>query len=132
MNREIKFRVWVVEHKRMFSFDEAVMTGIDVKDADGISYQSPLLSVAFVDNNGKIIALQYTGLKDKTGQEIYEGDILLFNKLHYEVSWCEDKWAAACPNYNRYHWPRFEYFNREAKCSERVGNIFETPELLKE
>jgi uncharacterized phage protein (TIGR01671 family) len=116
MNREIKFRTYYQVSKRF-------LYHIDIKDfsyiIDNINFDEyPSFQ-------------QYTGLKDKTGKEIYEGDILkykqhLFNIVPEkfpikikEVKWleCEGKWNV--------------YETRAGESEiEVIGNIYENPELL--
>jgi hypothetical protein len=118
--REIKFRVWDKERKYY-------STEYSLYCANGVIYNGN-----YIDGTGKrFTAQQFTGLLDVNGQDIYEGDILKFGDLNYVVDWIDYKWTASCPYYNKYHWPRFEYFSREARCSTIVGNIFENPELIK-
>ena len=113
MNRELKFRIWYYDQKK-FDFN------VELKDFSKYSFPLYWCKVQ-----------QYTGLKDKNGKEIYEGDILKYSDLYYEVIWADYQWIATCPYYHRYHWPKFEYFGREARSSIVSGNIFENPELLK-
>jgi hypothetical protein len=109
--REIKFRVW--------SFNEKVFHYFYVYEGFSGYYGS------------WSHPQEFTGLKDRNSREIYEGDIISFGRLNYEVSWMDGRFIASCPNYSKYHWPRFEFPSSEVRCSEIVGNTFENPELLK-
>ena len=72
----------------------------------------------------------WTGLYDKNGKKIFEGDILLQNDLRFEIRFESFQWVAVCPYYNKYHHPRIEHF-RLCASGEVIGNIMENPELLK-
>lgn len=69
---------------------------------------------------------QFTGLKDKNGKEIYEGDILgYWGTTTWEVLWVEKKCAFRFGNYVL-NFPMTECIKKEV-----IGNIYENPELLK-
>ena len=114
--REIKFRGWDVGFKEMESWESLLTSDVLPEVLQGLFPNLKLM--------------QHTGLEDKNGVEIYEGDIVISQDgtggLVYKhiVEWNE-------------FYKRFEpmgkdeaHFNRES-C-EVVGNIYENPELLKD
>lgn len=109
--REIKFRAWDTRFKIMFDVSE-INFGKN-SYIKGISDQ-------FCRD---FILMQYTGEKDKTGKEIYEGDICLHtspvdgeNKI-FEVEFLEE-------------FGQYAEWNKQGLFCEIIGNIYENPELL--
>ena len=72
MNREIKFRIWDIENKEMLKVQE-----LDFEPTfyGGRIAIRPDQSNDYFDTEDMIL-MQYTGLHDKNGKEIYEGDIV--------------------------------------------------------
>ena len=104
--REIKFRVW---DKKENEFTISLLQYLP----DGSLKAEP---------SG--ILMQYTGLKDKNGREIYEGDRVKFSCIDFAaVATIEFKDGAFRESHYGYGLPKSHYM-------EIIGNIYENPELL--
>lgn len=130
--REIKFRAWVEgEDPKTFEM---------LYDVQDVYDSKPHYHGGFGDvlKDGESIVMQYTGLKDKNGKEIYEGDIVKMKSYSFQHL---DRY-----NYEVYYKPeeaRFKFKNNVKyphnsdndstgfHSFEVIGNIHETPELLK-
>lgn len=110
--REIKFKCWDNANKR-FVYN--------------LLYR--------IDSNGDLpeshTLCQFTGLKDKNGVEIYEGDIAKDNGgFIYKVIWRKKKarFAYKCNEGSKTNMNQKE----DAKIIEVIGNIYENPKLLEQ
>lgn len=129
--REIKFKVWSKARK------EWVHNMILLACIDGLPF-AHFVEVNDIDKSVKhhvynasnldVAILQYTGLKDSKGNEIYEGDILCMDFKHSKASgnvvYCNHGFFLEVENGGI----RSIYPN----ISEVVGNIYENPEILKQ
>lgn len=130
--REIKFRAWDKKEKRMLHWDEEPYLGFFIGDYGDI------LQGAFEDivKQQKLELMQYTGLKDMNGKEIYEGDIVRENnelgisELFYKIGYKDGHTSmTGCNKGNEYD--KHGIWNLISSL-EVIGNIYETPDLLKE
>ena len=117
MSREIKFRAWDKKFKEMI---------FDIQTPNGPP--QPYFFGYYLDNKGFDI-MQFTGLKDKNGKEIYEGDIIEFDEKEWGgndniffVSWNNDEGE----------WDWGGGVTSDMEWRTIIGNIYQNPELIKD
>lgn len=134
--REIKVRAWHKPYKQMCQVESLRF------DGNGV-YTAVLIEESFYDRRiveaDEIVIEQYTGLKDKNGTEIYQGDICSFTSKtgkHTGVVERLDNLAGfglrMVKNNFRYTFSNLDTMGVNLDTLEVVGNIHENPELLEE
>ena len=142
--REIKFRAWDSINKKMDAYGKAITLDGDfwlITSRQGDGLLKHILVKADV-----FIPMQYTGLHDENGVEIYEGDIIRngLGKV-YQVIYVNFAWQLKfdihnngfslikVEEYEHVHWTgpsNFDAPQYTELAIEIIGNIYENPELL--
>ncbi|CAG5295166.1 phage protein [Streptococcus pneumoniae] len=156
-----RYRAWIKTEKRMFFSDDILAIDYENKEIvtqqvyfeSGLAVERDIYCYDFDD----IELMQSTGLKDKNGKEIFEGDILKFNDEWNEychegyvdgsvegVNYVEVVKGEACFEFGKTRYPEsslFIYMEDEHLSFaelvkdkdfgfEIIGNVYENPELL--
>lgn len=125
--REIKFRAWSKLLNKMLSHEDLNKT---LKDLTKIEY----IAGIFLPLNSDVEVMQYTGLKDSNGNEIYEGDIVKIEDYFGEDIIGRVIYDEATAGYVFHKGNERNYFQMtldlEYYVHYVIGNIYENKDLL--
>jgi uncharacterized phage protein (TIGR01671 family) len=125
--RDEKFRVWVKLEKK-YLYPLGFVKNI---------FEESIIRLYVVHENGSVLGIPYksdeiifewfTGLRDKNGKEIYEGDIVTYLNRIAVIEYCDAAYELIDALGNRFI---SHLWNIEDDSFEIIGNKFENPELL--
>lgn len=122
------FRAWLKEEKEMIDVDEIHWSDGQLDFiGDGITFKC---------KSDDLVLMQSTGLKDKNGKEIFEGDIVQFLDCYIETDFlCNNsgivKWSqGGFTITDRFSVTMEDLLDGDSLDVKIIGNIYEKPELL--
>ena len=124
--REVEFRAWDIIHKKMIELD-----AMWFDNYGNVNAVNDIIAGLTLEKEDFIL-IQYTGLRDKNGKKIYEGDIVenscgdiveieFFNDLNFD--------DGGGKHSGFYFKSGLEYYDGGPKTWKIIGNIHENPEL---
>ena len=145
MNKEnLQFRAWLENEKKMVDVESISFKKIRGRNNEVVRrYPQIIVSVSdgiskteWMDNSA--VLMQYTGLKDTNGKEIYEGDIVGVENIYsgHGVRWQGIVKFSECQYMLKVqsaeHTVPLKYLLRVNRYVKIIGNIYENPELLEQ
>lgn len=140
--RELKVRAWHKPYKQMCQVESLRFDGNGVYTA--VLIEEPFYDRKLVEAD-EIVIEQFTGLKDRNGTDIYEGDIIQFEfwneKYYRQIAYNSaiasyEAITVASPTSKKLRQKAKYSFSELYKISSKgfkvVGNIHENPELVEE
>ena len=129
--REIKFRAWNEVEEKIYNWYEFLNTNMK--------------NTFITPESTAMILMQYTGLKDKNGTEIYEGDIVKIHAHSYDYGFSKNRigqikfldgsfgfYKQLSEKEYLFNELSTEYGYGELDYYEVIGNIYKNPELLED
>lgn len=139
MSRENKYRAWDKVKKEFIDFNKiGFLEDGSMWYLQGLDEYENETDPPYFEDDDTWVLLQFTGLKDKNGVEIYEGDVIASQNKdrdnwyvsHHEVVWHDTGFMGKQICSGSYI--GLDYWTRGENGYVVIGNIYENPDLLEE
>lgn len=138
--REIKFRAWNGRAKQTAQYAAAIQMGDTQGTPSSVNVIVNGNNETWEVEHDKVELLQYTGLHDKNGVEVYDGDIVSFEDSDGGYEYRDVVINTGIVEYgelgfyftNRVAVEMDDFYIKDGRCDgiEVIGNIYENPDLL--
>jgi len=129
--RELKFRAWDDEAKKMYSPEDLEQPDVPEDTKKTIYSYLSFGVLCIYDFRGKepveFVPLQFTGWYDRNGREVYEGDVLQMQGMLHQVIWSDETAGFVILSHDGMIMMGGDYLTDSI---EVVGNIYEDPNLV--
>lgn len=137
--RELRFRAWDNVKEQMYFVGEEDDISFELlSDGSFVGYDHKEDRDSPFQKLEHLQYMQYTGVSDKNGVLIFEGDLLkqrYSNKNVYEVVWRKNGFELKCDFTRKYEgnsWRESSFLPIHIDSYEVIGNIYEHPHLLEQ
>lgn len=143
MSREPKFRVWHKHDKKMYSvksltwFDKEIDSERRLDTIRVDQRESSITTTSYFLSPDNVELMQFTGLIDEHGREVYERDILRMrlraipDDLAIQIDWDERRMGYLGIGTTNNVKIDLSYLMKDVEYYEVIGNIYEHPELMR-
>lgn len=126
MSREIKFRAWDIKNKRFVNIVRLILDQFGALDYADVVFKGKIYKLYSSD----IVLEQDTGIEDKNGKRIREGDIMRYDAIDYQILWSDYYASFETKRINSKFFNEGLTLHFLARVGRVIGNIHENPELL--
>jgi uncharacterized phage protein (TIGR01671 family) len=125
--KEIKFRAWDLNNEKMYD-------SYCVDSNGSFCVNGDFGNNCECSETDKVIQMQFTGLKDRNGKDIYEGDIINFDGTVLEITLGEETLTLGYKILKAKDENVLEDIRlyRTEESAEIMGNVYENEELLED